>query len=111
MTNGSIRTHRVIPAASRPTGRHGTVCRLRPEAERVVEFDPTRIRVFGAALLVDSTELWAGEAIERPALKTLFASRGLRSLQRRLAFHAIKACEMSAREHGPDDAVEIYVEP
>src|SRR5947209_4204343 len=82
-----------------------------PEAERVVEIDPDIISVIGAALLVDPTELWAGEAVERPALKTLFASRGLRSLQRRLAFAAIEACEMSAREHGPDDAVEIDVEP
>ena len=56
-------------------------------------------------------ELRSRESIERPAFRTELAGHRFRTVQRPLAHAAVEAREMPARKYGPDDAIEINVEP
>src|SRR5581483_9485835 len=80
------------------------------EPEDVVAVNPHIISVVGAALGVEPLELRAGQAIDVPAFRTLLTLCGGRAIERTLAQLAIEACDVAARQHGPDHTIEPDVD-
>src|SRR6478672_12599819 len=82
-----------------------------PEPQRIVAINPYVIGVVGAPRVGHALELRSRESIERPAFRTELAGYRVRAVERPLALGAVEAREMPTRQHGPDDAVEIKIEP
>src|SRR5262249_54904861 len=78
------------------------------EAEGVELVDPGVIARLGRAALAHVLELRAGERIERPAFRAMLAGGG-RAVEGGLAFAAIEARHVAARQRHPGDTVAIDV--
>src|SRR5205807_111840 len=70
--------------------------------------DPGVIAHLHATAVVDRLELRPREWIERPPFRTM-PSRSLWTVERALAFAAVEACQVSARERHPHDPVAVDV--
>src|SRR5205807_112801 len=79
------------------------------DAEHIEPIDEIVVRRVGAAIFHCSLVIRSRKLIQAPAFRAVLSGRRSGTVERTLALAPIEARVMSAREHGPDDALAVDI--